>query len=261
MCTLVALHRCVPGAPLVVAANRDEFLARPAEGPALRSGSWGLALAPLDVEAGGTWIGLSATGLLAAVTNRPCARPDPGRRSRGLLVLDALSAPSAAEAAARLEDLPERAYNPFNLLVADRESAAAISYLDVARRIDLAPGVHVLGNADPLAPPTPKIARLRACAERAAAAPAPRVLDALAALCREHAADADPLGAACVHTPRFGTRSSTLLRLSETATDDAFLFADGPPCRTGYLDFSPLLRALDGGVLRAEGDRSMRKVS
>ena len=36
MCTLIALHRCVPGAPLVIAANRDEYLDRPAEPPALR---------------------------------------------------------------------------------------------------------------------------------------------------------------------------------------------------------------------------------
>jgi uncharacterized protein with NRDE domain len=261
MCTLVAFHRCVPGAPLWIAANRDEYHARPAEGPALRSGPGGLVLAPLDRRAGGTWIGLSSRGLLAAVTNRPCADPDPERRSRGRLVLDALAAPSAAAAAERLEALPQRAYNPFNLLVADRHSAATITYLDRPRRLDLAPGVHVLGNADPLAPPTPKLARLRALAETAAAADPEALRDALAGLCRSHAEGADPLGGACVHTPAYGTRSSTLLRLSETGRDDAFFFADGPPCRTGYGDFSPLLHALDGGVLRDEGDRSMRKVS
>ena len=37
MCTLIALHRCYPDASLVVAANRDEYLDRPAEGPALRA--------------------------------------------------------------------------------------------------------------------------------------------------------------------------------------------------------------------------------
>ncbi|MDH5307695.1 MAG: NRDE family protein, partial [Myxococcales bacterium] len=36
MCTVIALHRCVPGFPLVLAANRDEFFERPAEGIALR---------------------------------------------------------------------------------------------------------------------------------------------------------------------------------------------------------------------------------
>ena len=45
MCTLIALHRTVPGASLVVAANRDEFYDRPAEGPALRSTPSGTATA------------------------------------------------------------------------------------------------------------------------------------------------------------------------------------------------------------------------
>ncbi|MCE7958558.1 MAG: hypothetical protein DYH06_11570, partial [Acidobacteria bacterium ACB2] len=85
MCTLVALHRCVPGAHLWVAANRDEFLARPAAGPALRDGRAGAIVAPLDLQAGGTWWGLNAQGVFAAVTNRPAPRPDPALRSRGQL--------------------------------------------------------------------------------------------------------------------------------------------------------------------------------
>ena len=60
MCTLIVLHRCVPGRPLVVAANRDEFLARPAEDMAVREREGGQVLSPLDLEAGGTWVGLSA---------------------------------------------------------------------------------------------------------------------------------------------------------------------------------------------------------
>ena len=80
------------GAPLVVAANRDEYLDRPAEGPALRQLASGRVLASRDARAGGTWLGLSETGLFAALTNRPCPEPDPQRRSRGLLVHDALAA-------------------------------------------------------------------------------------------------------------------------------------------------------------------------
>ncbi len=62
MCTLVAIHRAIPGRWLVVAANRDEYLDRPAEGPALRrSGEWPV-IAPLDIKAGGTWLGLNKEG-------------------------------------------------------------------------------------------------------------------------------------------------------------------------------------------------------
>jgi len=83
MCTLIVLHRCVPGRPLVVAANRDEFLDRPAAGPALRMRDSGPILAPLDLEAGGTWLGLNGRGVFAGLTNlRPSeglvAGPGPG---------------------------------------------------------------------------------------------------------------------------------------------------------------------------------------
>jgi uncharacterized protein with NRDE domain len=257
MCTLIALHRVIPGAPLIVAANRDEYLSRPSEPPALRTGPWGLALAPRDVRAGGSWLGFSATGVFAAVTNRPCPEPDPQRRSRGLLVFDALSAASAAQAAERLEGLPRRAYNPFNLFIADRRDAFLITYLDEPRRIDLDAGVHVVGNADPEAP-TPRILRLRERAGRAAAEAPGSVPAALQALCREHGPADQPLAATCVHTPEYGTRSSTLLQLADLPTHDVMRFADGPPCRTGFEDFAPLLAALDGGVPRAPGDPAVR---
>src|SRR5262249_10657645 len=91
-CTLIALHHCIDRAPLVIAANRDEFLDRPAEGPALREIAGGRIVAPRDVRAGGTWLGVNALGVFAALTNRRTSEPDPVRRSRGLLVLDALEA-------------------------------------------------------------------------------------------------------------------------------------------------------------------------
>ena len=116
MCTLIAFHRCFADAPLVVAANRDEFHERPTEGPALRNASISSphrqdrsarggasarstrVVAPRDLRAGGSWLGVSSTGLFAAITNRRCDAPDPKRRSRGLLVMEALAEPSAERA-------------------------------------------------------------------------------------------------------------------------------------------------------------------
>lgn len=243
MCTLIALHRCVPGAPLVVAANRDEFRERPAAPPALRRTPAGLAVMPLDLRAGGTWLGLNASGLFAAVTNRRGSEPDPGRRSRGLLVIDALDAASAAQARERLETLEPDAYNPFNLFVADRDAAFALTCGESAHLLDLAPGVHVVGNVDPRAA-SPKTERLAKKVERAASARPEQILDALAAVCREHDGDGDPLQDACVHAGGYGTRSSTLLCLSDDASQSTLRFAAGNPCRSDYADFTPLLRGL-----------------
>jgi uncharacterized protein with NRDE domain len=260
MCTLIALHRCVSGRPLVIAANRDEYLDRPSEGPALRPGPGGPVVAPRDAREGGTWLGVNGRLLFAGVTNRPSAGRDPRRRSRGLLVLDTLAAGSAAEAAAALERLPLGAFNPFNLFVADGDDAFVATYEEEVKVRALEPGVHVIGNADPGDRGVPKAARLQAEAERAAAAGPDGVLEALAEICRRHVGAENPLEETCIHTEAYGTRSSALLVLGARTGSDTLLFADGPPCRTDYLDFTHLLREL-GSARVAVGERPVRNAS
>jgi uncharacterized protein with NRDE domain len=259
MCTLIALHRCIPGVPLVVAANRDEFEGRPARGPALRETEHGIVVAPLDARAGGTWLGVNPAGMFAAITNRRSDAPDPQRRSRGLLVLDALGAASAAEAAAAALETPPGAYNPFNLFVADRERAFAITYGVTPKCIELAPGPHVIGNAELGAKPPTKVARLADRAARLATAPGVALLEGLAEVCRGHDGGGGPTDAACVHAGSYGTRSSTLLRLAETASENELLYADGAPCRTAYQDFTPLLHELQCGPSSPEGEPFARR--
>jgi uncharacterized protein with NRDE domain len=258
MCTLIALHRCVEAAPLVVAANRDEYLHRPAEGPALRETAHGRVVAPRDQRAGGTWLGLNERGVVAAITNRRCEAPDPDRRSRGLIVLDALASASAREAAEEIEGLAIGAYNPFNLLVADRHSAHLFSYLDRPERIDLAPGAHVIGNVHPRETQIPKLDRQRRELADLLRKPPAGVVSGLAEMCRSHAGDG-PFEHTCVHADAYGTRSSTLLRLGDDGSE--LHYADGAPCRREYRDYTHLLCELDLGSPRAGGQASVRKVS
>ena len=261
MCTLIVLHRCVPGSPVVVAANRDEFLERPAEPPCLRESAGGRLVAPRDCRAGGTWLGVNAAGLFVGITNRPSPQPDPSRRSRGQVVVDALAAHSADEAVCGALEIPSGAHNPFNLLLADRERAFAVVYDEEPKVRELGPGVHVIGNADPDARDIPKIARLFARAESAAERPPDQVLSALTAICRGHEGGSSPREDACIHAGPYGTRSSTLLRLGTSGRGGEFWFADGPPCVTPYRDFSPLLRTLDHGVRQRVGDAWARVTS
>ena len=248
MCTLIALHRCTPGAHLWIAANRDEFLHRPAEGPALRWWSGPPIVAPLDRQAGGTWWGLNGDGVFAALTNRPAAAQDPTRRSRGLLVTDALRHTSAAEAAAALAELPREAYNAFNLFVADRDSAFAVVYDHTPVLWSLDPGVHVIGNADPNARDVAKIRRTLERAEGVREGDSEKIAAGLEAICRTHDHGVDPIASPCVHAGGYGTRSSALLRLGEVS----FLrHADGPPCEVSYQDLTPLLDEL--AELRTDG--------
>jgi uncharacterized protein with NRDE domain len=261
MCTLVVLHQAIPGVPLLVAANRDEYLDRRAEGPALRRTPGGVRmLAPRDARGGGTWLGLSDRGLFAAVTNLAPAEPDPSRRSRGLLVLDALEAGSAREAAERVCSAPPGDYNPFNLFVGDGREAYALSSRGAATWRTLEPGAHVVGNCATDAEPTPKVARLRQRARRLAGLPLAEALAGLAVLCRGHR-PGDPLGSACVHTERYGTRSSALLALAEREHERCFHFADGAPCESEYGDFTPLLHELARGARSVGGESVARMVS
>lgn len=244
MCTLIALHRCADDAPLVVAANRDEQLGRPSQGFV----SWRLAgrtvLAPRDLQAGGTWHGLADSGLFAAVTNRPVSRRDPSRRSRGLLVLDALGEPDAAGAVRRLQALPDNTYNPFNLFLSDGREAFVVVYEDKPSVMELSPGPHLVGNADPDDRSVPKVRRLLAAAEAVAARPPATWLDGLAEICRGHDGEGSPLEPACIHADGYGTRSSTLLRLARTREQSVLRHAEGPPCETAYRDHHELLDGL-----------------
>jgi uncharacterized protein with NRDE domain len=200
---------------------------------------------------------VNAEGLLAAVTNRPVARRDERCGSRGRVVLQALEARSAREAAASLSGLGPGLFNPFNLLVADGEEAFAVVYEERATVAELTPGVHVIGNADPDDRQVPKIDRLLDEAQGASELEAPHLMAALARTLRGHEGEPGPLVHTCIHAGAYGTRSSTLLQLGP---EPAWWYADGPPCRTPYEDYTFLLHQLDRGGELAAGDDTTRSM-
>src|SRR2546423_9235479 len=106
MCTIVLLRRPGHDWPLILGANRDEMATRPSKPPARHWPDRAGVVAGLDVEAGGSWLGLKDAGLTAAVLNRHRApRPPKGFRSRGGLVLGALALAPAAASAPALQHL------------------------------------------------------------------------------------------------------------------------------------------------------------
>jgi len=239
VCTLTLAWQVFEDAPLLVAANRDELLDRPAEPPAARD--WeAQVVAPKDAEADGTWIGYNEHGLLVAITNRWMDETVEADRSRGLLVRDALARESADAAARYVErELDERRYDGFNLLVADPASAVLIEYDGVRRVSTLGPGVHVVVNVG--ADGSYEIPAAREGTGRQQAENADAVRVALRAepgetgrtwLDRAAGVIGDHEYGVCVHAENFGTRSSSLISLGpETAT---YQFADGPPCETEF---------------------------
>lgn len=256
MCTLTVAYRQFD-APLAVAANRDELYARPSSPPH----RWDdpEILAPRDEEAGGTWAGTNDDGVLAAVTNRWSRDVPDGDRSRGLLVRDALTE-SSAEAAARLvrRELDTHAYEPFHLLVADRERALLFEHDATDSETRLAPGTYVVGNtgwcgarggpADADEPQRTRsffVPRERPDRGREQAANDESVLEALVASAATTATEwldtaGEILGdhdyGVCIHGETFGTKSATLVEVDETAT---WRYADGPPCEVPFKQYGP----------------------
>ena len=178
MCLIVVAWRARPDLPLVVAANRDEWRRRPAEpahwweSPAILAGR--------DLEAGGTWMGITREGRFAAVTNfRDPAERRSTALSRGGLVtgyLRGTESPGAflAALAASAAD-----YNGFNLILGDASSLWYFGSREgIARPIE--PGVHGLSN-HLLDEPWPKVVKGRRAMHSALQQrhPAPGLFEAL----------------------------------------------------------------------------------
>ena len=158
MCLLVFAVRQHDDLPLIVAGNRDEFHARPAQAahwwpdkPDIVGGR--------DLQAGGTWLAMHRNGRFAAVTNfRDAHREQAGLQSRGHLITGFLEAGSGA--LDYLQSIDGDAFAGFNLLVSDGTTAAYLSNRGGGLR-ELPPGVYGLSNAT-LDDPWTKVTRSRA---------------------------------------------------------------------------------------------------
>ncbi|MEE2828144.1 MAG: NRDE family protein [Myxococcota bacterium] len=240
MCTLLLSFQHHPGTSLVVAANRDERLDRPATAPRLWLDRPLRVLAPEDLEAGGTWMGLNEAGLFAGLTNRFVQGPDPGRvdpqrPSRGGLVLEALTHASAAGAREALAHLPGDRHNPFHLLLADAEEAHLVWSDGWKLHCEvLAPGLHILTERSRGAAPSRR--------EEALGRWSPELTELRPGLA-EHRSPG--IEGTCVHWPErnYGTRSSALLVLGKSG-DHRFEYTEGPPCTAPWQDGTELLAQL-----------------
>ena len=239
MCTLTFAWQVFEDAPLVVAANRDELVGRSSEPPARRD--WERpVVAPRDSEAGGTWIGYNDAGVFVAITNRWIDADLDDDRSRGLLVRDALNHGTAEDAVRFVErDLDERAYQGFNLVVADEAAALLVEWDGRTRVRNMDPGVHVVVNVG--ADGSYTIPGHRPEIGEQQAENAEKVLTVLqpdpgeksqAWLDRAAAVIADHEYGVCVHGDGFGTRSSSLLHFGSDGV--RYDFAAGPPCETPF---------------------------
>jgi uncharacterized protein with NRDE domain len=231
MCLIVFAWRVVPGAPLIAAANRDEYYDR----PAAAAGAWPenpKIYAGRDLKGGGSWMGITQEGphgpKFAALTN---IRGPQERRtdapSRGALVADYLSGElDPQDYIARIAE-GSSAYNGFNLVLGDRERLFWFSNRgmdDERNGKELAPGIYGISNSL-LDAPWPKVVRTKAqfASLLCQGAPEDAYFEMLADTTRapdlrlpDTGIELDlerVLSAVCIETAGYGTRTSTVVKL------------------------------------------------
>ena len=226
MCLLAVAWRTHPDYQLILAGNRDERHAR----ASAAAGFWSEApdvLGGRDLQAGGTWLGVTSTGRFAVVTNyREGPDPVTAPRSRGLLTADFLKRHITPEA--YLHELKPHAgeFGGFSLMLGDRDSLWYFANRGGAAPAPVAPGVHALSN-HLLDTPWPKVqaakARLKLLLDTDAMS-----VDALLKLLADRTPAETGLpdtgigaelerrvSAAFVADPVYGTRCSTVLLLGK----------------------------------------------
>jgi len=158
MCLILVARAVRPDAPLILAANRDEFRSRPTAPVSWWRDGSGI-LAGRDLLRGGTWLAVSRDGRFCAVTNiREPHRHDPDAHSRGELPVEFVVAEEGARAwTARLGERDAR-YNGYNLVAGDIRSVWYHSNRDPAGPRSLEEGIHGLSNSV-LGDPWPKVIR------------------------------------------------------------------------------------------------------
>lgn len=159
MCIIAIAVDVHPAYPLIIAANRDEFYNRPTQ----PLGFWNEnpeILAGRDLQSGGTWLGVTRTGKISAITNfrEPASMP-PSGKSRGLLVKDYLAGSMTAEEYLAAVEQKKDYYSGFNLIAGN--VGHLWWYSNKSRgMLKLKPGIHALSN-HLLNTPWPKVKTLK----------------------------------------------------------------------------------------------------
>jgi uncharacterized protein with NRDE domain len=146
MCLIAFAWHAHPRWRLLLVGNRDEFHAR----PSARLARWGNVplIGGRDLEAGGTWLGVTDTGRCCVVTNVRDPRDTQFGVSRGLLATDFLIGDFGAGEHAQALLAGAADYRPFNLLTFDVHDAFHLGNRPQPRAQRVTSGVHGLSNAD-----------------------------------------------------------------------------------------------------------------
>jgi uncharacterized protein with NRDE domain len=155
MCLIVFANKFHPNYKLVFAANRDEFYERPTSQADFWKDNPDL-LAGKDLQAGGTWMGITRQGKFSAITNfRDLKNHNPEAPSRGKITLNFLINHIQPEEYYNSLKPELNRFNGFNLILGNVESLYYFSNKKGGLE-KINPGIHGISNAL-LNTPWPKV--------------------------------------------------------------------------------------------------------
>ncbi|MGQ0633405.1 MAG: NRDE family protein [Planctomycetaceae bacterium] len=259
MCLLGLGFQTIPDCPLFLLANREESFSRATIGPRPNPACRGRQewFGGLDHQAGGTWLGVNARGLVVAVTNRSQRTPPQQPLSRGLLCRALLGELDARHGRGVCEtSLQQRRFAGCNVLIADRNQAYLVEAGDELRTTELSPGWHLVTNGDLNDPHDRRIRRVRSELSATNPQDVGSWVAAAKKICGLRATAAD--APVCLEGPGRGTVSSTICAIPDDLPRATYWYAGGPPTVTPYEDYSSQLAQMLGFDGRYSGIHSIR---
>jgi uncharacterized protein with NRDE domain len=254
MSLLAILYNLVAESPILVAFNQDEPAGYKPEIPAIHSGKPRI-LASVELESGGTSLGVNQNGMLAGFVSRnKRTRPNEPESRRKLVrkLLKALNARKAMNVA--LDELSGGQYLGANFVIADQESGWVVHGGETVESCELENGLTIVGSTDIDDPRNERSAMAhRLLTLQNLDSP----IKFLAVASKVFARGTSVPNRPTMITRRadFGTVSSTLVALGTKPRDAIYQFAAGSPDEVRYEDYSPLLRDILSRGIRESRSR------
>jgi hypothetical protein len=255
MCLLAIQYQLIREAPILVAANREEFYERPTQGPAIQSGKPRI-LCGTDLQAGGTWLGVNQHGLFVAVLNRRKSAATFPSRSRGVLCRELLKTNSALSARdMAMEELSTGKYDGANFVFADADNAWVVHSGDDLNAVEIPEGLNIISGGD-LNDSRDGRVDLAKRLLTLHTLDSPVKFLAVASKVFAKAPGLPGRASIVIRDSDRGTVSSTLLALGKKPRDAIYQYSPGPPDRSRFEDYSPLLRDILSRGLRESRSRA-----
>jgi len=244
MCTVILFYKIVPDFPIVIAANRDEFINRSSLSPHLwpssRQEPAKEIFAGKDQKAGGTWLGINNHGVVAGLTNYYTGKRDPLKASRGDIVLKCLTADNPSVVKRELTPQETGQYNPFNLFCLSPEEGFLYTNYPSPRSLTMDKGIHVLTNGDMDNHEDPKknwiMQKLTALTADVIPAKPKPLMTLFSPILTAHGHEGQ--SEICIHLQGYGTVSSCMIFIHHHWQESRYFYCQGPPCKNRYQDLS-----------------------